>query len=140
MSFVEGFEVKKDLNNREFFNMIIHIDKLPEVQTQLIHRDPTTGREFYYGETIDGFVNFFTCGIEDERHDKNYRWSSRDGIFNGLFKKKSIEVTYVIDNIAYVGHMTVTRVERLLGSLPYTISIRKEYCFGNEVVYGIKKI
>lgn len=138
MSFINKFEVKRDLNNREYYNLIVHMDKLPNVPTTCIFQED--GMEYHYGEDTDGFVSFFVCGVKRDGHDEKYRWSSRDGIFNGLFGKKSIEVVYVVNNAAYAGHMTVSRVEKLLKYLPYTIEMRKEYCWDNEVAYSIRKI
>ena len=100
-------------NYPETYDLTIHTDSIPRVDTQPIHTED--GTTFWYGEDNRGFVNF---GISYDKphmgHQPGYMWSSRASVFNGLFSKCCKEVTIYDGKYRYSSAMTLEAIFELL--------------------------
>ena len=127
-----------NVNNDKFYDICVNVDTIPHIDAPCIYKEDD-GHEFHYGES-NGVVSYYTCGITQCGHNRNYHWSSRCGVFNGMFGKRCMDVMFNDGHYTMRGAMTVEAVEKLLKNKPYIVTIREEYCWDGEIAYGIKKL
>ena len=126
---------EQDCNSRKFYELVVEIDgEMPAIPCECIH---TTNRgwKLWYGETEDGFVNYYANGVAQMGHNADYKWSSRAGVFNAL-GKECMDITLIERGCRFSASMTVDKVRELLPN-GYAIAIREEYSDGDEVAYSI---
>lgn len=129
-------KLEQDCNSQKFYELVVEIDsELPEIPCKCIHITED-GDKLWYGENADGFVSYYSNGVEICGHDADYMWSSRSGIFNALGKKCMDIVLIEKHGWRMSFSMTVDKVTELLPD-GYEIAIREEYCWGNEIAYSI---
>lgn len=126
---------EQDCNSRKFYELVVEIDGvLPEIPCECIHTDKF-GNKLWYGETADGFVQYYANGVARHGHNADYKWSSRAGVFNAL-GKECMDIVLVENGCRFSASMTVDKVRELLPN-GYAIAVREEYCDGDEIAYSI---
>lgn len=126
---------EQDCNSRKFYELVVEIDgELPKIPCECIHTTKG-GYKLWYGETADGFVSYYANGVVMGGHNADYKWSSRASVFNAL-GKECMDIVLIERGCRFSASMTVDKVRDLLPN-GYAISVREEYCDGDEIAYSI---
>ena len=121
--------------------VLVYVNALSQVTKQpIFHED---GATYWYGENEDGFVEF---GVSHDYpcfgHEAGYMWSSRSGVFNGMFNKCCMSIILCVDvgngcTHKYGAHIVVDKIS---GLLPHGYCIKKHEDGDGEIYYRIHHI
>lgn len=122
------------------YEVLVYVDALPQVTKQpIFHED---GATYWYGEN-DGFVSYgVTHDYPTMGHNPGYMWSSRAGVFNGMFDKHCMSVIICTEDSngrthKYGGNIVVDKISNLL---PHGYHIKKQQDADGEIYYRVRHI